>query len=69
MKYLVTYSETLAHIYVVEANSEQEACSKIYDAAENGDIKLTRKDYVPESEDATIYEQYCDGDEGYFTEL
>lgn len=69
MKHLVTYSVTLSRIYVVEADSEQEACKKIYDAAENGDIRLTMEDYVPESEDATIYEQYCDGDEGYFTEL
>lgn len=69
MKYLVTYSVTLSRIYVVEADSEQEACSKVYDAVENGNIKLTMEDFVPESEDATIYESYCDGDEDYFTEL
>lgn len=69
MKYIVTYSETLARTYIVEADNESEARCKVYDAVEDGDIELTIEDYLCDSGEATIDEPYFDGAENYFDEL
>lgn len=45
-KYIVTYEETLARSFIVEADNPNDAHWKIIDAVEIGDIILTADDYV-----------------------
>ena len=45
-KYIVTYEETLARTYIVEASSAREAENLAYDAVKRGRIVLDGDDYV-----------------------
>ena len=49
MKYTVTYTELLGRTFIVDADSEEEAEKKVFDAVENGFISLTANDYFDDS--------------------
>ena len=69
MKYLVTYTETLARTYIVNADSESDAMDKICDAVEDGYIELYADDYLCDSGKVSIDEPYFDGAEDYFAKF
>lgn len=49
MKYTVTYTELFGRTLIVDADSEEEAEKKVFDAVENGFISLTANDYFDDS--------------------
>ena len=69
MKYLVTYTETLARTYIVNADSESDAMDKICDAVEDGYIELSADDYLYDSGNVSIDEPYFDGAEDSFAKF
>ena len=66
-KYIVTYEETLARTYIVEASSAREAENIAYDAVKRGRIVLDGDDYV--SGEITRVEESCGQDEWWFEEI
>ena len=49
MKYTVAYTELFGRTLIVDADSEEEAEKKVFDAVENGFISLTANDYLNDS--------------------
>ena len=49
MKYTVTYTELIGRTFIVDADNEEEAEKKVFDAVENGFIFLTENDYFDDS--------------------
>ena len=49
MKYTVTYTELIGRTFIVDADNEEEAEKKVFDAVENGFISLTENDYFDDS--------------------
>lgn len=47
--YNVSYEETLRRCYAIEAESEEEAIEKLWQAVEDEKVVLTADDYVCES--------------------
>ena len=49
MKYTVSYTEKVGKMIIVEADSEEEATEKVYEAVNNGFIDLCMQDYIEDS--------------------
>lgn len=49
MKYTVSYTEKVGKMIIVEADSEEEATEKVYEAVNNGFIELCMQDYIEDS--------------------
>lgn len=54
MLYVVNYSETLSKNFIVDANSEQEAQDRLFDAVMSGEVDLTLNDYLEDSGVITV---------------
>ena len=55
MKYLVTYTETLGRSFIVEADSEQKAEEKMWDAVNAEKVVLTADDYICDSSEVNVF--------------
>lgn len=69
MKYTVSYTELLCRIFIVDADSEEEAEKKVFDAVENGSIVLTANDYVDDSGEIADCWRSLDDDADFYPTL
>lgn len=67
MKYTVAYTELLGRTLIVDADSEEEAEKKVFDAVENGFIFLTENDYLDDSGNVDCWRSMDDDAEFYPT--
>ena len=67
-KYLVTYQETYSRTVIVEAETEDEARTKV-EAAFNSELELTAENYLEDSACIDLIEPACGDDEHFFDNL
>ena len=69
MKYTVSYTELLGRTFIVDADSEEEAEKKVFDAVENEAIVLTADDYVMDSGEISDCWRSLDDDADFYPTL
>lgn len=69
MKYTVTYTELLGRTFIVDADSEEEAEKKVFDAVENEFIVLTANDYFDDSGEIADCWRSLDDDAEFYPTL
>lgn len=69
MKYNVSYTELLGRTFIVDADSEEEAERKVFDAVENGFISLTENDYIDDSGEIADCWRSMDDDADFYPTL
>ena len=69
MKYTVSYTELLSRTFIVDADSEEEAEKKVFDAVENEAIVITADDYVMDSGEVSDCWRSLDDDADFYPTL
>ena len=67
MKYLVRVTETLSQTFIVEADNEMDAESKMHNAYNNSEVVLDYDDF--DGHDIEVLREATDGDKKFYNKL